>query len=142
MEKERVLSVSIDINQSLDSVWDTWNDEKHMRYWLFISDDYEVKDARNDLRIGGGYSYRMVSRNGGADFDYGGVYTSIELGSYIAFTMKDGRKGEIEFSVIEDVVHLEVKFEAVEEQDANVQLNGWQALLNHFKNHVESLGKI
>lgn len=142
MEKERVLSVSIDINQSLDSVWDTWNDEKHMRYWLFISDDYEVKNSRNDLRIGGGYSYRMVSRNGGVDFDYGGTYTAIELGKYIAFTMKDGRKGEIEFSVIEDVVHLEVKFEAVEEQDANVQLDGWQALLNHFKNHVESLGKI
>lgn len=118
-------------------VWDTWNDENQMKYWMFISDDYEVKNPHNDLKIGGGYSYQMVSKNGGFDFDYSGTYTAIELNKFIAFTMNDGRKAEIVFSVIEDVVHIEMQFEPVDEQDIDVQLNGWQALLNNFKNHVE-----
>lgn len=141
MEKDQleILNVSININQSLDVVWDTWNDENQMYYWMFTSPDYEVKNAHNHLAIGGGYTYQMVSKNGGVDFDYGGTYTAIELNHFIAFTMTDGRKAEIVFSVIEDVVHIEMQFEAVEEQDEDVQLNGWQMLLNNFKNHVESV---
>lgn len=141
MEKDQleILNVSININQSLDVVWDTWNDENQMKYWMFTSPDYEIKNAHNHLSIGGGYAYRMVAKSGGVDFDYGGTYTAIELNKFIAFTMTDGRKVEIVFSVIEDVVHIEMQFEAVEEQDADVQLNGWQALLNNFKNHVESV---
>lgn len=144
MEKgqSEVLNVSVSINQSLDIVWDTWNDESHMQYWMFISDDYEVKDPRNELKIGSGFSYRMVSKNGDFDFEYAGTYTAIELNKFIAFTMKDGRRAEVVFSVIEDIVHIEMQFESVGEQDWDVQLDGWQALLNNFKDHVESLGEI
>jgi uncharacterized protein YndB with AHSA1/START domain len=140
MDKKQldILNVSININQSLDVVWDTWNDENQMKYWMFISDDYEVKNPHNDLRIGGGYSYRMVSKNGGFDFNYSGTYTQIDLMKFIAFTLQDGRQAEVVFSVIEDVVHIDMHFETVQEQDFDVQLQGWQALLIHFKNHVES----
>lgn len=134
-----ILNVSIHINQSLDIVWDSWNDENQMKYWMFISHEYEVKNPKNDLRIGGGYSYQMVSKKEALGFDYGGTYTAIELNKFIDFTMKDGRKAEVIFSVIEDIVQIEIRFEAVEEQDTDVQLSGWQALLTNFKNHVESL---
>lgn len=137
-ELPEILNVSIHINQSLDIVWDSWNDENQMKYWMFISDEYEVRHPKNDLKIGGGYSYEMISKKDGVSFDYGGTYIAIELNSFIAFKMKDGRKAEVIFSVIEDVVQIEIRFEAVEEQDVDVQLNGWQSLLNNFKHHVES----
>ena len=138
-KQKEILSVGITINQSLDLVWDTWVDENHMKYWMMISSDYEVKDAKNDLRIGGGYSYKMCSKIGDIQFDYAGTYIDIELKRLLVFTMNDNRRVEVQFSVIEDVVHVEFHFEAVSEQDFDVQVQGWQAMLVFFKKHVESL---
>lgn len=138
-KQREILSVGVTINQSLDRVWDTWVDQNHMQYWMVISSDYEVKDAKNDLKIGGGFSYKMCSKIGKIQFDYAGIYVAIELKRLLAFTMNDDRKVEVLFSVIEDVVHIELNFEAVNEQDLDVQIQGWQAMLNYFKKHVESL---
>lgn len=138
-KQREILSVGVTINQSLDRVWDTWVDQNHMQYWMVISSDYEVKDAKNDLKIGGGFSYKMCSKIGNIQFDYAGIYVAIELKRLLAFTMNDDRKVEVLFSVIEDVVHIELNFEAVNEQDLDVQIQGWQAMLNYFKKHVESL---
>lgn len=137
-DQSEILNVSININQSLDVVWDAWNDEKQMHCWMFISDEYEVKNPRNELKIGGSFSYRMVSGKGGFDFEYSGTYTEIELNKFIAFTMNDGRRTEVVFSVIEDIVRVEIQFESVNEQDVDVQINGWQTMLTNFKLHVES----
>lgn len=138
-KQREILSVGVTINQSLDRVWDTWVDQNHMQYWMVISSDYEVKDAKNDLKIGGGFSYKMCSKIGDIQFDYAGTYVAIELKRLLAFTMNDDRNVEVLFSVIEDVVHIELNFEAVNEQDLDVQIQGWQAMLNYFKKHVESL---
>lgn len=138
-KQREILSVGVTINQSLDRVWDTWVDQNHMQYWMVISSDYEVKDAKNDLKIGGGFSYKMCSKIGDIQFDYAGTYVAIELKRLLAFTMNDDRNVEVLFSVIEDVVHIELNFEAVNEQDLDVQIQGWQAMLNYFKKHVEGL---
>ena len=138
-EQTQMLTVSVNINQSLDVVWDTWNDENQMANWMFISDEYEVMNPKNDLTIGGGYSYSMVSKDGGFNFEYSGTYTHIDFMKYITFELKDGRGVEVVFSVIEDYVNIEMRFEAVAEQDTDVQVIGWQALLVNFKNLVEKI---
>lgn len=142
MDKKQleIISVNITIHQSLEFVWDTWNDENQMKYWLFLSDDYEITNPKNDLRIGGGYSYLMKSKEGGFDFEYKATYKQIELKKFIAFTLSDSRRVEVAFFEVEDVVHIEIRFEAVREQDLDVQLQGWQKLLFNFKNHIENQG--
>ena len=81
----------------------------------------------------------MVSKETGVSFQYGGTYTHIELNHFIAFELNDCRKVEIELTSIEDVVFIKIQFEPVLEQDLDVQQEGWQNILNNFKNYVESL---
>jgi len=134
-----LISVIVTINQSLDLVWETWNDETQMKHWAFTTPEYEVRNAKNDLKIGGGYSYEMVSKESDVAFQYAGTYTQIDLNQFISFVLNDGRKVDIEFSLIEDLVYLKLQFEPVLEQDLDVQQEGWQNILNNFKNYVESI---
>lgn len=140
MENEKeILSVSVLINKSLDLVWNTWNDDSQMHNWLFISNEFETKNPRIDLKLGGSFSYSMASKTGDFDFEYRAVYTAIELKKRIAFTLIDGRKAEVKFSTEAKHVHLQIDFEPVVMQDNDVQLAGWQAILTNFKRYVESL---
>lgn len=139
MENEReLLNVSVLINKSLELVWNAWNDESQMHNWLFISADYETKNPKVDLRLGGSFSYTMASKAGGFDFEYRATYTEIEIYKKIAFTLVDDRKAEVLFSTEAGRTRLQILFEPVVEQDNDVQLIGWQTILINFKHHLES----
>lgn len=139
MENEKeLLNVSVLINKSLELVWETWNDENQMHNWLFISADYETKNPKVDLRLGGSFSYSMASKVGDFDFEYRATYTEIELFRKIAFTLVDDRKAEVLFSSEAGRTCLQISFESVVEQDNDVQIIGWQTILTNFKNYLES----
>lgn len=136
--KDKVkITIETTVNAPIKKVWEFWNDSKHITQWGSASDDWHTTSATNDLRLGGRFQYAMAAKDGSAGFDFGGEYTKVTTNQLIEYTMDDGRKVRIEFSG-QDKVKIVETFEAEETNPIDMQRNGWQAILNNFKLHVEN----
>jgi len=69
-------------------------------------------------------------------FDFAGTYVEIKEHSFIKKEVSDGRMVEITFSERGDGVEIVETFEP-DENDPEMQKQGWQAILNNFKKFVE-----
>jgi uncharacterized protein YndB with AHSA1/START domain len=93
-----------------------------------------------DLREGGTFVSRMEARDGSAGFDFGGTYTRVVPGEAVEYRMSDGREVTVEFVQEADGVRVRETFDAESENPADLQRQGWQAILDNFARHVESKG--
>jgi len=80
----------------------------------------------------------MEARDGTMGFDFEGTYTGIEPGKLIEYTMDDDRKVWIQFSESDEGILVEESFEAEDIHTAELQREGWQAILDRFKRYVEA----
>ena len=60
------------------------------------------------------------------------------LKKLIEFTLADNRRVSVEFDKVYDGVKVVETFEAENANDAELQRQGWQSILNNFAKHVES----
>lgn len=94
---------------------------------------------QNDLRVGGSLTSRMEAKDGSMGFDFGGIYTEVVENQKIAYTLGDGRKVEVYFEeTAPGVIQVIEKFDPESENPVEFQKQGWQAILNHFKEYVET----
>jgi len=132
------ITVEQDIHAPLEKVWSYYNEPQHITTWNAASADWHTPEATNDLRVGGTFNYRMEAKDGSQGFDLVGTYNEIVPDKKIAYTMGDGRKVSVEFSQKEGAVHITVTFDAEKINSLEMQRNGWQSILNNFKNYAES----
>lgn len=121
-------------------VWDAWNDPAAIRTWNTASDDWHTTGSSVDLREGGTFSSRMEAKDGSMGFDFEGTYTRIVPGRTIEYRMSDGREVAVEFIEHADGVLVRETFDAESENDAGMQRQGWQAILDSFGRYVEAKG--
>lgn len=133
-----MLQVEKDVNDNIESVWKAWTHEDEIVHWYFASRDWKCSAAKNNPQVGGEFSYRMEARDGSMGFDFEGVYTDVIPQKMLKFDLSDGRKVEVTFEPAEDRVRIIERFDPDEETDAEMQLGGWQAILNNFAKYVES----
>lgn len=133
------VTVEATVNAPVEKVWKCWNEPKHITQWAFASDDWHAPDAENDLRKDGKFKTTMAARDGSVAFDFEGVYTNVEPNKIIEYTMSDGRKVQIAFEDQGNTTRITETFEAEDENPVDMQLDGWQAILNNFKKHTESV---
>ena len=131
------LKVETVINAALPKVWECWVDPDHIVQWNHASDDWHSPSAENDLRIGGHFKAVMAAKDGSVSFDFGGVYTNIITHQLIEYTMSDGRKVKVTFEQLGYDVKVVELFDAENTHSQEQQINGWQAILDNFKIHVE-----
>lgn len=134
---ELKITVEATVLAPLDKVWNYWTEPEHILQWNNAPDDWHTPRAENDLKAGGTFLYRMEARDGSFGFDFGGVYDEVEPGSLISYTLGDGRKVKITFELKDGATHIVETFDAEAAHSAEMQKNGWQAILNNFKGHVE-----
>ncbi|WP_234121654.1 SRPBCC family protein [Clostridium hydrogenum] len=132
-----VITIKADINQSIEKVWEYWNDPKHIVNWSMASDSWHVPFAKNDLEVGGKFISRMEAKDGSMGFDFGGTYDEIIKNKFIAYTLGDGRKVKIEFIRDREMTKVVESFEAEESNPIKMQKDGWQAILDNFKKYIE-----
>ncbi len=125
--------VSADPNR----VWNAWNNPADIKQWNAASDDWHTTAAAVDLRPGGAFSSRMEAKDGSAGFDFAGTYTDVVAPERLAYTFGD-RRAEVDFRAAGDRTHVRVTFDAESDHPAEVQRQGWQAILDNFKRYVES----
>jgi len=135
------ITVERTIKATPAAVWKAWNTPDDIVAWNAASDDWHTTKAAVDLREGGKFSARMEAKDGSMGFDFEGVYTRIVPGQLIEYRMEDGRTVKVEFIKEGGGVTVRETFDAESENPADMQRDGWQAILDSFARHVEGEGK-
>lgn len=133
------ITVEVQVNVSVEKVWQCWTEPEHITRWCFASDDWCAPRSENDVRVGGVFTTRMEAKDGSAGFDFGGTYTVVEEGKRLEYVMTgvDARRVSIEFTEQEGGCLVVEKFDPENENSVELQKNGWQSILNNFKKYAE-----
>lgn len=126
------------IKADLVTVWSAWNTPSAINQWNAASDDWHTIDSVVDLRTGGLFSYRMQAKDGSLGFDFEGTYTNIEKHKLIEYVLENSRTVLVAFEVIDDGVKLTEMFDVEDQYSAEQQRQGWQNILERFKEYVEA----
>lgn len=131
------ISIEAKVNAPLSDVWNAWVTSSDITAWNFATDEWQCPKADINFKVGGKFSYRMEAKDGSAGFDFDGVFTKITPNKSIRYQLEDNRIVTIDFIETPSGVRVVESFEAENENAAEQQKQGWQSILNNFKNHVE-----
>ena len=137
MTRKSKITVSNDIAAPVNQVWTAYNSPIHIVKWNSASPDWHCPSAKNELEPGGSFSYRMEAKNGSMGFDFEGVFQEVKPNELISYVMGDGRKAEVVFEDKGKQTAITVTFDVEPTNSEELQRNGWQAILDNFKKHVE-----
>ncbi len=133
------ITVETQVKATIEKIWDSWTNPKHITQWNQASPDWHTPFAENDLRIAGIFKSTMAAKDGSMSFDFWGTYTNVISHRLIEYTMGDDRKAKIIFEEKGSEVRVIETFEAEDENSVELQREGWQAILDSFKKYTESL---
>jgi uncharacterized protein YndB with AHSA1/START domain len=126
------------VKAPIEKVWEYYNSPEHITKWAFASDDWEAPQAENEVKVGGKLKITMAAKDGSAKFDLVGEYTNIKEHELLEYKMNDYRKVMVSFIPLGDMVQVTTVFDMEHENSREKQAEGWQAILNNFKKHVEA----
>lgn len=132
------ITVQTTINAPVSKVWEYYTNPDHITGWNFASPDWCCPRAENDLQPGGKYVARMEAKDGSFGFDFEAVYDEVMANHKIVYTMADGRKAVVLFRENPDKTEVTVTFDAENQNPADLQKQGWQAILDNFRKYTES----
>ena len=132
------ITVETIVNAPIEKVWQYWNEPKHITNWCHATDEWHAPYAENNLMVGGSFKTTMAAKDGSMSFDFGGTYTNVETNKSLAYTMDDARTVVIEFTPTEQGVNIKEVFDAEGTHSAELQQQGWQAILDNFKKYTET----
>lgn len=137
--KSTAITVETIVNVPLAKAWAVWNEPEHIKQWAFASTDWHAPYAENDIRTGGKFKTTMAAKDGSFSFDFEGIYSAVKPEELIEYGMADGRQVKISFSVQGDQTKVEETFDPETENPIDMQRAGWQAILDNYKKHAESV---
>ena len=133
-----IIEISITVDKPINVVWEYWTKPEHIINWNFASPDWHCPSAINDLRSKGSFNYRMEAKDQSMGFDFYGEYLDVDLHHQINYKLGDERKVWITFENIGGKTLINESFETEDENSAEMQKQGWQAILNNFKQYTEN----
>jgi len=136
----RKLTITSEINKPINEVWNYLNNPEHITKWNFAHESWECPSAKNDLTVGGKLEVRMQAKDGSFGFDLVGIYDEIKENELIKYHLEDGREIEIIFERLSDnQTKITENFDPENQNPLEMQQQGWQAILDNFKNYAESI---
>jgi uncharacterized protein YndB with AHSA1/START domain len=142
------LTVSTTINAPLSTVWDAMTNPLHIVHWCFASSDWHCPKAiGEEPKVGGIFTNTFAAKDGSFQFDFTARYDIVEPMSRIAYTMGEmkeyfldaGRQVEITFEETPEGVKLTEIFDAEDIHSPEMQIAGWQAILENLRTYTEKL---
>ncbi|MBL7977290.1 MAG: SRPBCC family protein [Bacteroidetes Order II. Incertae sedis bacterium] len=130
------ITVTTTINAYAKKVWDCYTNPKHIVNWNFADPSWHCPTATNDMKVGGVYKARMEAKDGSFGFDFEAVYTEIHNGESFAYEF-GGRQASVVFKEQNGQTTVNVTFDPETQNPVEMQQQGWQAILNNFKNYTE-----
>ena len=133
------ITIEITILKSVSKVWEYFTEPEHITQWNFASPEWTCPNAENDVQIGGEFNYRMEAKDQSFGFDFKGTYDEVSPFEKIKYHLEDGRNVEVLFeSIDQNTTKVTEVFEPDPEQPAQMQREGWYAILDNFHKHVEN----
>lgn len=132
------VKVETNVVAPIEQVWCAYTTPADIMKWNAASDDWHCPRATSDFRVGGQFSSRMEAKDGSMGFDFAGTYTNIVEHKLIEYSFGD-RAATVEFSPDKNAVMVRVSFDSEPTHSLDQQRDGWQAILNRFARHAESL---
>jgi uncharacterized protein YndB with AHSA1/START domain len=132
------IAIEAVVNRERGDVWRLFNEPRHIVNWNFASDDWRCPHSENDLKVGGRLCSRMEAKDGSFGFDFEAIYDEVLHEAKIAYTMTDGRQAETAFEDLGGRTRVSTTFDAEQENPAEMQRMGWQAILDNFKQYGET----
>ena len=133
------ITLEITILKPITKVWEFFTDPEHITQWNFANDTWTCPKAENDLQIGGAFNYRMEAKDESFGFDFKGTYDEVAPFEKIKYHLDDGRKVKVLFERIDETTTKVTEiFEPDTQQSAEMQREGWYAILDNFHKHVEN----
>jgi uncharacterized protein YndB with AHSA1/START domain len=131
------ITIEVKIAAPIEQVWNAWTNPRDITQWNAASDDWHTTAATVDLREGGAFLSRMEAKDGSMGFDFAGTYIKVIKNELIEASLGD-RILLVEFLNEADGVNVRETFDAEETHSEEQQRQGWQAILDRFKKHVEA----
>lgn len=131
------ITVEAMVTAPIGEVWRAYTTPEDILQWNAASDDWHTTTANVDLRVGGEFSSRMEAKDGSFGFDFAGTYTNVVTNRLLEYSFGD-RMAKVDFAETPNGVNVKVVFDAEQTHSIEQQQDGWQAILNSFKRHVES----
>jgi len=131
------INVETTVAAPMSAVWAAYTTPEDIIQWNAASDDWHTTASVVDLREGGDFSSRMEAKDGSMGFDFAGTYTKIVPHELIEYAFGD-RSAQVAFAETPEGARVRVTFEAESTHPVEMQQQGWQAILNNFKRHVEA----
>ena len=131
------VTIETTIKAPIEKVWNQLNNPLDIMKWNFASPDWHCPSAENDLRVGGSLKSTMAAKDGSFAFEFEGFYDEVIANRYIKYHLADSRVVEISLTQQNNEVLVTETFDAENENPIEMQQQGWQAILNNFKNYVE-----
>ncbi len=129
------ISVSVEVNAPVAKAWEAYTSPEAINQWNFASDDWQCRDARVDLRVGGSFSSHMEAKDGSFGFDFEGTYTNIVEHQLLGYSF-GGRSAQVLFEQVGENSKVTVEFDTEDENAVEMQREGWQAILNNYAKYV------
>lgn len=135
------ITVSTVVAAPVAEVWRAYTSPEDIKAWNTASADWHTTAASVDLRVGGAFSSRMEAKDGSFGFDFGAEITGLEPCAFLQYELGDERKVDVRFREQADGVLVSESFDAEDVNAAEMQRQGWQAILDNFRLHVETGAK-
>jgi len=132
------ITITALVNADINKTWDYYTNPEHITQWNFADPSWHCPSATNDMRAGGKYLARMEAKDGSFGFDFEAVYDSITTGENFNYMLGDERQVTVVFEKEGDQTKITVTFDAESQNPAEMQKNGWQAILDNFKKYTET----
>ncbi len=142
------LTVSTVVNNSLEKVWESFWKSEHIVHWCFASDDWHCpKSVSPEPAVGVIFSNTFAAKDGSFSFDLTAQYTEVVPMKRLVYTMGEmkeyfldaGRVVEVIIEETPEGVKITETFDAEDVHSHDMQLAGWQAILDNFKKYTETL---
>jgi uncharacterized protein YndB with AHSA1/START domain len=131
------ITVNAIINAPLEKVWDSYTNPSHIIHWNFADPSWCCPSAENDMQVGGRYKARMEAKDGSFGFDFEAIYSEVIHHDKFTYSM-GGREVTTQFMNRGDATEVITTFDAENENPIEMQQQGWQMILNNFKNYTEN----
>jgi uncharacterized protein YndB with AHSA1/START domain len=139
MNNKEKITVKTKVKKQVDKVWEFWTKPEHITQWNFATDEWCCPVAKNDLKVGGKFSYKMEAKDGSIGFEYWGIYNTVKENKLLEINLGDHRKVKVEFLAEGDQTSIHETFEVEDTNTVEMQRLGWQAILDNFKKYTESI---
>jgi uncharacterized protein YndB with AHSA1/START domain len=131
------IAVQTTVQAPIASVWKAYTSPEDIVQWNAASDDWHTTKATVDLRPGGAFCSRMEAKDGSFGFDFEGTYTNVVPNNLIEYAFGE-REARVEFAEGPSGVSIKVTFDGEQTHSIEQQREGWQAILDRFRQHVEA----